>query len=78
MSNADDPKEPKPTTTKKGKGKDQKPSNDVPLEGRVIECAIELIKGEFPSLDYDYASLFLGNDKQLVIFRRCFNIEKYI
>ncbi len=39
---------------------------------------MELIRRSFPQLDFDYASLFLGNDKQLLIYRRCTSIEKYI
>jgi hypothetical protein len=37
-----------------------------------------LVRTSFPQLDFDYASLFLGNDKQLLIYRRCTSIEKYI
>lgn len=39
---------------------------------------MELIRSSYPQLDFDYASLFLGNDKQLLIYRRCTSIEKYI
>lgn len=39
---------------------------------------MELIQSSFPSLDFDFSSLFLGNDKQLLIYRRCTSIENYL
>lgn len=39
---------------------------------------MRLLDKHFPSLSYDYASLFLGNPKQLLIYRRCYAIESYI
>jgi hypothetical protein len=39
---------------------------------------MELVRSSFPQLDYDYTSLFLGNDRQLLVYRKCSSIEKYL
>lgn len=38
---------------------------------------MKLISSTYPTLDYDYSSLFLGNEKQLLIYRKCYAIESY-
>lgn len=69
---------PNPKNSQKNKGGNQKANNDVPIHQRVLDCAIKLIQESFPQLDYDFASIFMGNDKQLLIYRRCYALEKYI
>ena len=44
----------------------------------MLDCAVKLIQECFPQLDYDFSSIFMGNDKQLLIYRRCYALEKYI
>lgn len=50
----------------------------IKLKSSIFESAISIIKEQFPTLDYAYESLFLGNDKQLMIYRSCNAIERYL
>lgn len=63
---------PNPKNSQKNKGRDMKVNNDVPIDQKVLDCAIKLIQECFPQLDYDFSSIFMGNDKQLLIYRRCY------
>ena len=50
----------------------------VKLDEKVIQVCKDLIMEKYPSLDFDYGSLFLGNPKQLLVYRDCYEIERYI
>ena len=50
----------------------------MPLKAEVIQACQDLIGDKYPGLDSDYASLFLGNDKQLLVFRQCNEILRYL
>jgi len=50
----------------------------VKLNKKVIEVAISLLKEKFTDLKWMYESLFMGNDKQLFIYRNCASMVRYL
>jgi hypothetical protein len=39
---------------------------------------MSMLTSNYPKLDYDFASLFIGNEKQLLIYRKCWAVDNYI
>lgn len=50
----------------------------VKLNKKVVEVAKSLIEKSFPELTYVHESLFMGNDKQLFIYRKCASMLRYL
>ena len=60
----------------KGKGRknsrgQRKKVAKVCLREEVVAVCQEVIDSKYPAIAYDYASLFMGNQKQLLVYRRC-------
>jgi hypothetical protein len=62
----------------KAKAKKAVSSPKVAISKDIVEIGMKLVASSYPLLDYDFGSLFLGNEKQLLIFRKCYAIESYI
>lgn len=63
---------------KEGDGNTQKKMENVRLAEKVLMKCKELIDNCYPMLSYDYSSLFMGNEKQLLVYRKCSSIERYL
>ena len=62
---------------KKSKNIKKKPER-IKLNQNVFDIAVGLLQKRKESLSYIHESLFYGNDKQLLIYRVCNSIEKYL
>ena len=52
-------------------------TNQVKLDKKVAQIGLKLEKS-FPNLTFIYESLFMGNDKQLLIYRSCTALDRYV
>ena len=39
---------------------------------------MKIIKQDYEGLEFDYNSLYLGNQKQLLIYRKCRGLDLYL
>ena len=44
----------------------------------MIEMAKELVREKYGTLSFVYESLFMGNEKQLIIYRTCTALDHYL
>ena len=50
----------------------------VKLSQKVVEIGIKLTEKDYPNLSFVHESLFMGNDKQLLIYRACTYLDRYL
>ena len=66
-----------PVKNNKKAGK-KEANSQVKLDKKVIETAMNLIGQKFTKLEYVYESLFMGNEKQLLIYQSCGAMNRYL